>query len=107
MLLKKKEAKYLPPEEDWWGYLHVNGTIQIKSYHSAAQLQDAKESTFVELIVYPFKTSSREEAEIIITKKIEDAKSRNRQQQSVRSFKTINLNGSGGQRVTSKGLKCF
>lgn len=79
MLLKKKEAKYLPPEEYWWGYLHVNGAIRVKRSHSASQFKDATESTFVELAVYPFKASSREEAEIIITKKIEDARSRNRQ----------------------------
>lgn len=72
MLLKKREAKYLPPEEDWWGYLHVNGKIIVKFYHSESQLEDAKESTFVKLIVPPFKTSSKKEATIIITKRIED-----------------------------------
>lgn len=69
MLLKKREPKD-KYEYDWWGYLHENGTVQVKGYYSPAQLLDAEESTFVLIIVYPFKALNREEAELIIKQKL-------------------------------------
>jgi AmiR/NasT family two-component response regulator len=74
MLLKKKEAKFIPEQHMYWGYLHQNGTVQVKGYYEYGQIKDAEESGFVQYIVKPFKTSTRKEALIIITKEIEDVK---------------------------------
>lgn len=71
MLLKKREPKD-KYEHEWWGYLHVNGKIQVKGYYAPEQLLDAEESTFVQKIVYPFKALNKDEAELIITKKLKD-----------------------------------
>ena len=94
MLLKKREPKD-KYEYDWWGYLHVNGNIQVKGYYSPEQLLDAEESTFVQKIVYPFKALSREEAELIITKKLRD--------ESIREKKTLKT--LGGSSINNSGYK--
>lgn len=56
----------------WWGYLHTNGTIQIKRYFSELDLDDAYESPFVRQIVMPFEADCREEAALIIEKKLKE-----------------------------------
>lgn len=80
MLLTKKKSKYPTQMFDWWGYLHQNGKVQVKVYHSIDQLHDAQSSPFVKMIVNPFKAATREEALLITSKKIEDARKRNKQQ---------------------------
>jgi hypothetical protein len=92
MLLKKREPKD-KYEYDWWGYLHVNGKIQVKGYHTPEQLLDAEESTFVQRIVYPFKALNRDEAELIITKKLKD--------EEVREKKLFRNPGQGGSNYSS------
>jgi hypothetical protein len=46
----------------WWGYRHVNGSVQVKRYFDLRDFDDAKESPFCEQVVGPFKADGREEA---------------------------------------------
>ena len=46
----------------WWGYRHINGTIQVKRYFDERGFEEAKESDFVELIFPPFEARDRDEA---------------------------------------------
>lgn len=46
----------------WWGYVHVNGHIQVKRYFSRLDIDDAYESPFVDIVFEPFEVNSREEA---------------------------------------------
>jgi hypothetical protein len=54
----------------WWGYKHVNGTIQAKRCFSHEVMIDAYDSDFIETVVPPFEADSREEALKIITEKV-------------------------------------
>ena len=38
----------------WWGYLHINGSIQVKPLLSESDVYDAYESPFVERVFHPF-----------------------------------------------------
>ena len=46
----------------WWGYLHINGSIQAKRYFDHRDLEDASESTFVSTYFGPFEAEDRDEA---------------------------------------------
>ena len=46
----------------WWGYLHINGSIQVKRYFDAESLVDANESPFVRKVFGPFDAESRNDA---------------------------------------------
>jgi len=46
----------------WWGYEHVNGSLQAKRYFDERDLQEARESDFVARVVGPFGCDTREEA---------------------------------------------
>ena len=46
----------------WWGYLHTNNTIQVKRYFERLDIQEAKESPFVQKVFGPFLANSREDA---------------------------------------------
>jgi len=46
----------------WWGYEHVNGSLQAKRYFDERDLTEARESAFVALVVGPFNCNTREEA---------------------------------------------
>ncbi|WP_127846170.1 hypothetical protein [Psychroflexus aestuariivivens] len=35
----------------WWGYVHENGSIQVKRYFNDADIQDAIESPFVGKVI--------------------------------------------------------
>lgn len=50
------------PEIEWWGYLHINGNIQVKRYFDDRDLDDAYESDFVSTVFHPFKAAGREAA---------------------------------------------
>jgi hypothetical protein len=102
MLLKKREPKD-KYEYDWWGYLHQNGTVQVKGYHSPDQLLDAEESTFVQRIVYPFKALNRDEAELIINKKLKDEEIR--EQKLFRNPNGSSINNSGNRKISSYRLE--
>jgi hypothetical protein len=55
----------------WWGYLHIEGTLQAKRYFDERDTQEAEESPFVKQVIYPFEAESREEALNIIRKKLD------------------------------------
>ena len=38
----------------WWGYIHINGKIQVKRYFSEMDIEDAEESPFVSKVFRPF-----------------------------------------------------
>ena len=46
----------------WWGYKHISGTLQAKRYWDVRDTDEARESPFVDVIVFPFFAKNREEA---------------------------------------------
>ena len=46
----------------WWGYEHVNGSLQAKRYFDKRDLTEARASDFVARVVGPFDCNTREEA---------------------------------------------
>lgn len=48
----------------WWGYLHSNGTIQVKRWFGDHKdyTEDCEGNDFVVQVVRPFPADSREEA---------------------------------------------
>ena len=52
----------------WWGYLHSNGTIQIKRWFGDHKdyTEDCWGNDFVKEVIAPFSSNSRKEAQIII-----------------------------------------
>lgn len=46
----------------WWGYLHTNGSIQVKRYFSQQDMDEAWESPFVIAVAGPWDCTGREEA---------------------------------------------
>ena len=46
----------------WWGYVHQNGTIQVKRFFSQLDLDEATESPFVYAVYGPFNAGDRDEA---------------------------------------------
>jgi len=56
-------------EIKWWGYVHTNGSIQVKRYFEPLDIQEAHESPFVKQVFGPWLCTSREEA----IKKVKEA----------------------------------
>ena len=52
----------------WWGYLHQNGSIQVKRWFGDVKdyTDDCEGNDFVQRVVVPFEADSREEALQII-----------------------------------------
>ena len=46
----------------WYGYLHTNGSIQVKRYLDSRDLQECRESPFVDSYTQPFSAVDRQEA---------------------------------------------
>lgn len=46
----------------WWGYLHSNGTIQVKRYFDVEDLMEARGSPFVDKVFQPIQAENREDA---------------------------------------------
>lgn len=59
-------------ETMWWGYLHQNGTMQVKRWFGDHKdyTDDCYGNEFVVRIVKPFTAGSREEAINIIEKQL-------------------------------------
>ena len=57
-------------EKWWWGYLHSDGSIQVKRWFGDDNdyTTDCEGNDFVVKIIYPFKSASREEAFETLTK---------------------------------------
>lgn len=58
----------------WWGYLHANGTLQIKRWFGdhADYTTDCEGNDFVQRVVEPFQADNREKALEIITARLND-----------------------------------
>jgi hypothetical protein len=46
----------------WWGYLHVEGSLQVKRYFGPEDVKEAMESPFVALVYGPFIADGIEQA---------------------------------------------
>lgn len=46
----------------WWGYVHTNGSIQVKRYFDKRDIEEAYESPFCDIVIEPFYCDNREEA---------------------------------------------
>ena len=58
----------------WWGYLHSNGTVQLKRWFGDHKdyTEDCYDNPFVVNVVSPFEAESREKAIEIINKRLKD-----------------------------------
>lgn len=54
----------------WWGYVHVNGNIQVKRFFDKRDIDDARESPFCKYIFDPFESKDRDSAINIIKERI-------------------------------------
>ena len=54
----------------WWGYRHIDGNLQVKRYFGPKDLEEARESDFVDQYHGPFMASDRQEALSILEKKV-------------------------------------
>ena len=61
----------------WWGYLHVNGSFQVKIYFDKLDISEALESPFVERIGGPWFCENREEALKMLAEEVGDVKNKN------------------------------
>lgn len=57
---------------EWWGYLHTNGSLQVKRYFGPEDIAEARESPFVNTVYGPWECSGREEALELLKKNIMD-----------------------------------
>ena len=55
----------------WWGYLHKNGTLQVKRYFGKLDIIEAIESPFVSQVSGPWECDSREEALIRLEEELQ------------------------------------
>jgi len=46
----------------WWGYLHEEGTLHVKRYFGPEDIAEAHESPFVHIVAGPWECNGREEA---------------------------------------------
>ena len=53
----------------WWGYLHQNGSIQLKRWFGDHKdyTDDCDGNDLIQRVVYPFEAQTREDALEIIT----------------------------------------
>ncbi len=47
----------------WWGYLHTNGSVQLKRFFSFEDLHEAASSPFVKKFTQPFDAEDRDDAD--------------------------------------------
>ena len=59
-------------ETMWWGYLHANGTLQVKRWFGDRKdyTDDCEGNDFVQRVVSPFVAVSREDAVQILQQKL-------------------------------------
>lgn len=46
----------------WWGYLHINGSIQVKRFFNIKDIEEAEQSSFVKSVYGPFTCDCRDNA---------------------------------------------
>lgn len=49
-------------QNEWWGYLHTNGTVHVKRFFDHQDIVEAGQSDFVQIAVGPFRALNRDEA---------------------------------------------
>ena len=49
-------------EIQWWGYVHTNGSIQVKRYFDSRDIDEALESPFCLRVARPFHATGRDDA---------------------------------------------
>jgi hypothetical protein len=54
----------------WWGYLHVNNTVQVKRFFGSQDITEARESDFVSQTVGPFEATDRANALDIVKERL-------------------------------------
>jgi len=56
----------------WWGYLHSNGSLQVKRWFGDRKdyLDDCRGNDFVQRVASPFVATSREEAIKILQERL-------------------------------------
>lgn len=59
-------------ERMWWGYLHQNGSIQVKRWFGDNKdyTEDCEDNDFVQQVVRPFAADTHEKAVEIITQRL-------------------------------------
>lgn len=65
MLTTKTQAQAQGPtplSELWWGYIHINMSLQVKRYFDKMDLARANESDFVLHVFQPFYATDRQDA---------------------------------------------
>lgn len=58
----KSLKSYKMSDFQWWGYLHVSGTLQAKRYFDVQDIKEAIESPFVDKVHGPFPAQDRDDA---------------------------------------------
>lgn len=59
-------------KNEWWGYLHEDGTVKIKRYFSQAEIINALESPFVKYVSGVVYANNKKEATKLISKELLD-----------------------------------
>ena len=60
--------------KQWWGYLHLNGTLQLKYYTGDVHdyTTDCDNSDFVTIVIEPFEAPDRDSAMEILRQRVYD-----------------------------------
>lgn len=66
----------------WWGYLHISGTLQAKPYFGPLDIQEANESPFCKKVFGPFEACGRDEA-LLIVESLIDVETQNKENESI------------------------
>jgi hypothetical protein len=62
MLLKKEKTGGEIKMNQWWGYVHNEGTLHVKRYFDLEDIIEAQGSPFVLVVAGPWECNDREEA---------------------------------------------
>lgn len=57
-------------KNEWWGYVHIDGSHHVKRFFNYGDLEEAQESPFVLRVSKAFLAANREEALEILEKQI-------------------------------------
>ena len=66
-----------PNDRQWWGYLHQNGTLQVKPWFGDVRdyTDDCEDNEFTPIVVPPFWASSQGHAAILMKTAIDNFRS--------------------------------
>jgi len=65
---------YSPYKLMWWGYLHSNGTVQVKRWWGDHEdyIEDCRDNIFVQRVVPPFEAPTVQDAFETISKRLKE-----------------------------------